>query len=81
MCVDHTLFLLKQLNTHLTTLSSSGASSLLMDRLEARDQELLVLSFLNKKMEKKKDLKREVLHIDLNIRSVWFFYIFYLLLQ
>lgn len=53
-----------------------------MDRLEARDQELFVLSFLNKKMEKKKkDLKRELLHIDLNIRSVCFFYIFYLLLQ
>lgn len=43
-----------------------------MDRLEARDQELLVLSFLNKKMEKKRDLKREVLNVDLNIRSVWF---------
>lgn len=43
---------LKQVNTHLTEFSSLGVSFLLMDRLKASDEELLVLSFLNKQMEK-----------------------------
>lgn len=45
-------FPLRQENTHLTAFFLLGVSFLLMDRLKASDQELLVLSFLNKEMEK-----------------------------
>lgn len=67
---------LRQVNTHLTALSSIGLSFLLMDRLKASDEELLVFSFLNKEMEKKRGLERETLNVELHLRCVDFIFTF-----